>query len=71
MQLVSYAQDQRGARLPLAPIRRDAPPIPAARWREADDVVGAAIFRAAPAADYVPDRVTIAAAGWMGHDSNA
>jgi 2-deoxy-D-gluconate 3-dehydrogenase len=40
--------------------------IPAARWGEPSDVVGAAVFLCSPAADYVHGHVLVVDGGWMG-----
>lgn len=39
--------------------------IPAGRWGEPDDLVGAAVFLAAPASDYVNGHVLVVDGGWM------
>jgi 2-deoxy-D-gluconate 3-dehydrogenase len=50
------------------PVRYDAitARIPAGRWGEPDDLAGAAIFLASPAADYVHGHVMVVDGGWMG-----
>ena len=40
--------------------------IPAGRWGEPDDLAGAVVFLASPAADYVHGHVLVVAGGWMG-----
>jgi 2-deoxy-D-gluconate 3-dehydrogenase len=40
--------------------------IPAGRWGEPKDVVGAAVFLCAPASDYVHGHVLVVDGGWMG-----
>jgi len=40
--------------------------IPAGRWGEPDDLVGAVVFLASPAADYVHGHVLVVDGGWMG-----
>jgi 2-deoxy-D-gluconate 3-dehydrogenase len=40
--------------------------IPAARWGEAQDLAGAAVFLAAPASDYINGHVLVVDGGWMG-----
>jgi 2-dehydro-3-deoxy-D-gluconate 5-dehydrogenase len=40
--------------------------IPAGRWGEATDIVGAAVFLCAPASDYVHGHVLVVDGGWMG-----
>ncbi len=40
--------------------------IPAGRWGEPSDVVGAAVFLCSPAADYVHGHVLVVDGGWMG-----
>jgi 2-deoxy-D-gluconate 3-dehydrogenase len=40
--------------------------IPAGRWGEPGDVVGAAVFLCAPASDYVQGHVLVVDGGWMG-----
>jgi 2-deoxy-D-gluconate 3-dehydrogenase len=40
--------------------------IPAGRWGEPVDVVGAAVFLCAPASDYVHGHVLVVDGGWMG-----
>jgi 2-deoxy-D-gluconate 3-dehydrogenase len=40
--------------------------IPAGRWGEPSDVVGAAIFLCSPASDYVHGHVLVVDGGWMG-----
>jgi 2-deoxy-D-gluconate 3-dehydrogenase len=40
--------------------------IPAGRWGEPEDVVGAAVFLCAPASDYVHGHVLVVDGGWMG-----
>ena len=40
--------------------------IPAGRWGEPSDVVGAAVFLCAPASDYVQGHVLVVDGGWMG-----
>jgi 2-dehydro-3-deoxy-D-gluconate 5-dehydrogenase len=56
-----------------APLRADATRlrqiterIPAGRWGTAEDLAGAAIFLASPAADYVNGHVLVVDGGWMG-----
>jgi 2-deoxy-D-gluconate 3-dehydrogenase len=39
--------------------------IPAARWGEPDDLAGAVVFLASPAADYVNGHVLVVDGGWM------
>ena len=39
--------------------------IPAGRWGEADDLAGAVVFLASPAADYVNGHVLVVDGGWM------
>jgi 2-deoxy-D-gluconate 3-dehydrogenase len=39
--------------------------IPAGRWGQPDDVVGAAVFLAAPASDYVAGQVLAVDGGWL------
>jgi 2-dehydro-3-deoxy-D-gluconate 5-dehydrogenase len=39
--------------------------IPAGRWGRPEDVVGAAVFLAAPASDYVNGHVLVVDGGWM------
>ncbi|MFC0271812.1 2-dehydro-3-deoxy-D-gluconate 5-dehydrogenase KduD [Metabacillus herbersteinensis] len=40
--------------------------IPAGRWGESDDLVGAAVFLASKASDYVSGHVLVVDGGWMG-----
>jgi 2-deoxy-D-gluconate 3-dehydrogenase len=40
--------------------------IPAGRWGKPEDLAGAAVFLAAPAADYVHGHVLVVDGGWMG-----
>ncbi|PSL40184.1 2-deoxy-D-gluconate 3-dehydrogenase [Planomicrobium soli] len=40
--------------------------IPAARWGEADDLAGTAVFLASRASDYVNGHVLVVDGGWMG-----
>ena len=40
--------------------------IPAGRWGQPDDLAGAAVFLASPAADYVHGHVLVVDGGWMG-----
>lgn len=40
--------------------------IPAGRWGEAADIVGAAVFLCSPASDYVHGHVLVVDGGWMG-----
>jgi 2-deoxy-D-gluconate 3-dehydrogenase len=40
--------------------------IPAGRWGEPADVVGAAVFLCSPASDYVQGHVLVVDGGWMG-----
>jgi len=40
--------------------------IPAGRWGEAEDIVGAAVFLAAPASGYVNGHTLVVDGGWMG-----
>ncbi|WP_194923364.1 SDR family oxidoreductase [Catenulispora pinisilvae] len=40
--------------------------IPAGRWGEAEDIVGAAVFLAAPASAYVNGHTLVVDGGWMG-----
>ena len=40
--------------------------IPAARWGEADDLAGTAVFLASKASDYVNGHVLVVDGGWMG-----
>jgi 2-deoxy-D-gluconate 3-dehydrogenase len=40
--------------------------IPAGRWGEPDDLGGAVVFLASPAADYVHGHVLVVDGGWMG-----
>ncbi|HEY4202603.1 MAG TPA: 2-dehydro-3-deoxy-D-gluconate 5-dehydrogenase KduD [Devosiaceae bacterium] len=40
--------------------------IPAGRWAEAADIVGAAVFLASPAADYVHGAILPVDGGWLG-----
>jgi 2-dehydro-3-deoxy-D-gluconate 5-dehydrogenase len=40
--------------------------IPAARWGEATDLAGAAVFLASPASDYINGHVLVVDGGWMG-----
>lgn len=40
--------------------------IPAARWGEADDLAGTAVFLASQASDYVNGHVLVVDGGWMG-----
>jgi 2-deoxy-D-gluconate 3-dehydrogenase len=40
--------------------------IPAGRWGDPRDVVGAAVFLSAPASDYVHGHVLVVDGGWMG-----
>ena len=40
--------------------------IPAGRWGEPDDLVGAAVFLSSRASDYVNGHVLVVDGGWMG-----
>jgi 2-deoxy-D-gluconate 3-dehydrogenase len=40
--------------------------IPAGRWGEPDDLAGAVVFLASPAADYIHGHVLVVDGGWMG-----
>ena len=40
--------------------------IPAGRWGEATDLVGATVFLASPASDYVNGHILVVDGGWMG-----
>ena len=40
--------------------------IPAGRWGQPDDLAGAVVFLASPAADYVHGHVLVVDGGWMG-----
>lgn len=40
--------------------------IPAGRWGEPDDLVGATIFLSSPASDYVHGHILLVDGGWMG-----
>lgn len=40
--------------------------IPAGRWGEPEDLVGAAVFLSSPASDYVHGHVLVVDGGWMG-----
>jgi 2-deoxy-D-gluconate 3-dehydrogenase len=40
--------------------------IPAGRWGEPEDLAGAAVFLASPAADYVNGAILVVDGGWMG-----
>jgi 2-deoxy-D-gluconate 3-dehydrogenase len=40
--------------------------IPAGRWADAEDIAGAAVFLASPAAAYVNGHVLVVDGGWMG-----
>lgn len=40
--------------------------IPAGRWGEPEDLVGAAVFLSSPASDYVNGHVLVVDGGWMG-----
>ena len=40
--------------------------IPAGRWGKPEDLAGAAVFLASPAADYVHGHVLVVDGGWMG-----
>ncbi|MEO6391604.1 MAG: 2-dehydro-3-deoxy-D-gluconate 5-dehydrogenase KduD [Pyrinomonadaceae bacterium] len=40
--------------------------IPAARWGEADDLAGAAVFLSSPASDYMHGHILVVDGGWMG-----
>jgi 2-deoxy-D-gluconate 3-dehydrogenase len=40
--------------------------IPAGRWGDPEDIVGAAVFLAAPASAYVNGHTLVVDGGWMG-----
>ena len=40
--------------------------IPAGRWGQPEDLAGAVVFLASPAADYVHGHVLVVDGGWMG-----
>jgi 2-dehydro-3-deoxy-D-gluconate 5-dehydrogenase len=40
--------------------------IPAGRWASPDDMAGAVVFLASPAADYIHGEIITIDGGWMG-----
>ena len=49
---------------PVAP-RADLGPHPGRRWGEPEDLAGAVVFLASPAADYVNGHMLVVDGGWM------
>jgi NAD(P)-dependent dehydrogenase (short-subunit alcohol dehydrogenase family) len=49
----------------IAPYRQILERIPAGRWGQASDLVGAAVFLASAASDYVNGHLLLVDGGWM------
>ncbi len=63
-----YIRTNNTAPLLLDPVREPAirSRIPAGRWGEPHDVVGAAVFLASSASDYVNGHTLVVDGGWLG-----
>jgi 2-deoxy-D-gluconate 3-dehydrogenase len=63
-----YVRTDNTAALQADPVRsrQILDRIPAGRWGEPADVVGAVVFLCAPASDYVHGHVLVVDGGWMG-----
>jgi 2-deoxy-D-gluconate 3-dehydrogenase len=62
-----YFRTDNTQRLQEDPVRSQeiSARIPAGRWGEAEDLAGAVVFLASPAADYVNGHVLVVDGGWM------
>lgn len=62
-----YFRTDNTQRLQEDPVRSQeiSSRIPAGRWGEAEDLAGAVVFLASPAADYVNGHVLVVDGGWM------
>ena len=62
-----YISTDNTAPLRADPVRNKAilDRIPAGRWGDPADVVGAAVFLCAPASDYVNGHILVVDGGWL------